>query len=123
MNSTDMYFKASLLCKCFAANLTLVWLRFSMNHYDVGLEIFSYNTEITLFICFFLVIKHLSLLTKLFKTQLNKSLPVEKMLLLFLIKLLCLLVGLSKNKSKNRRRAYYGADGGRGMVQNKKIKH
>ncbi len=121
VKSTYMCVEASLLSKCTATKLTLVWLHFSMNHYDVGFEIFSYNTVITLFILFLLVFKHLSLLTKLFKTQLKKYLPVE--INAFLFKWLCLFVGHSKNISKNRRRAYYGAGGGGGILHNSKIKH
>ncbi len=80
VNYTDMFVKASFLSKWFAANLTLMCFHFSSNHYDVGFEIFYWNTEITLLIfCFFdLLSKNLSLLTKESKTQLNISVDVEK---------------------------------------------
>jgi hypothetical protein len=54
VNFTNMCVKVSFSPKWSAANLTLVWLHFSMNHFDVGFEIFYWNTKITLLYCFWI---------------------------------------------------------------------
>ena len=73
-----MCFKASLLSKGSAANLTFMWLQISLNHYAFGFEIFSSMknklTDIALFSFFLIgILKPVSLLTEESKTQLNTS--------------------------------------------------